>query len=218
MSRIYAYLLVLGSLIASLQSAEKAASVDLECPDHFHVTQDRALRAFRVAEEGKHLGTILSSDYGVFDFYNEQGEKLWVNRFDSLFDCAGTCIAHVRLESDGFFHSSTWVEILSANEELLVIVQAEGDGKCFVFRDGKNKKPLAVALWSWMPTGTYWPSWRDYYVQNWEVMLIDGKRLDEKKIPAIFLIWALLKHSQKHFPNPDEIKYQTTLPEKKRRE
>lgn len=122
-------------------------------------------------------------------------------------------LANVKIEYNHFFNPSPPVEIFSAKKELLAVLQAEGDGKCFVFRDGENKKPLAMALWSWVPTGASCLSWFDYHVQNWEVMLVDRNRMQERGIPNIFLIWALMKHSQQHFPDPNKINYQKTLPD-----
>jgi hypothetical protein len=200
-------------------SQESEAFVDLECPNQFQIQQDAALRLFRMIENEKYLGIIASSDYGVLDFYDSEEEKQWVNRLDSLYDNRGQCIGVVKLASDtewfwerrNPFLPSTHIEIFSDEEELLATVEAEGDGKCFVFRDAENGNPLAIALWSWVPTGTFCLSWClslfDYYVQNWEVIVLDRSRLQERKIPNVFLVWALLKHSQKHFPDPNRIKY-----------
>lgn len=180
-------------------------------PDQFEVVQDFALRVFHIRDGSTNLGTILNSDYGVFDFYNSKQERCYTNRFDALYDGEEDTIALVKVHSTSFFGPIPSIEIFSAKGEPLSILQAEGDGKCFVFRDTDNNKPLAIALWSWIPTETSWFSWFDYYVQHWEVIITDRNRLKEKGIPVTFLIWGLLKHSQKHFPDPNRIKYQKTF-------
>lgn len=195
------------------QCADYSEVIDLNYPDHFEVAQDFALRAFHIRDGTICLGTILNSDYGVFDFYNSQREKCWINRFDVLYDPEEQILAWVKVNTAGFFNETSSIEIFSPRGEVLSILQPEGDGKCFVFRDAENNKPLAIALWSWKPTETSWFSWFDYYVQNWEVIIVDRERLEEKNISTTFLIWGLLKHSQKHFPDPNQIKYQKTLPE-----
>jgi hypothetical protein len=203
-----------------LLCSECSGLADLTCPDEFHIQQDSSLRMYRVVEDTKCLCTILNSDYGVFDFYDPAEKRQWTNRFDSLYDDANNCIGLVKLASDteGFWERKSWfqqstaMEIFSGEKQLLLCVEAEGDGQCFVFRDAENNRPLAVALWSWIPTWS-WFSVLGYHVQDWQVMIIDRERMQEKNIPNIFLVWALLKHSQKHHPSPDLVPYQQTLPD-----
>lgn len=210
---------------------ENAVSGDLECPTQFHVQQHPVTRMFRVFEDEQFLGAVVNSSYGVMDFYDDKKEKQWVNRFDELYDCLGNCVGKVKLASDTekqeiwekslypstwielffYYTPSTLIEIFSAQDELLATVEAESGKEGFVFRD-VDKKPLAVAFWKWVPKGTRGWLWQGTYcVQDWEVIIVDHERLREKKIPNVFLIWALLKHSQKYFPKPACVPYQSEL-------
>jgi hypothetical protein len=45
------------------------------------------------------------------------------------------------------------------------------------------------------------------------VYIIDRERLKEKKISSVYLIWALLKHSQTKLPNPADVKYEKEPPD-----
>jgi hypothetical protein len=187
--------------------------VDLECPNQFHIRQDPVSRFFRIHEDGKFLGAIVNSGYGRLDFYDADENKQWANLFDLLYDNTGDCIGSVKVASDAqWVKTSTRIEIFSKDEELLAMVQAEGDGKCFVFRDAETLKILAIALWSWVPIGKNWIPLFDNYVQDWSVIIVDRMRLQEKRISNVFLIWSLLKHSQKHFPSPDDLPFVDRLP------
>lgn len=188
---------------------------DLVCPNHFHIRQDPALRMFHIFDDQRVIGSIVSSNFGVLDFYDHKMEQKWVNHYDSLFDMSDNCIGSIKFtaatqwfwERKNLFHQSKEIAIFSSQAEFLATFDAEGEEKCFVFRDPENRKPLAIALWSWIPDGIPWFSSYDYKKQDWEVIIVDRSRIEEKKIPFIFLIWVLLKHSQRHFPNPDVVPY-----------
>ncbi len=206
------------------------AVCDEQGPDRFFIEQDEELRFFRVLENEHCIGSVLSSEYGVLDFYDDHGEKRFVNQHDALYDYRGRLVGLVKLASDtewfwerkSIFQRSTHIDIFSGEEKLLATLDAEGDGSCFVLRDAVDDKPLAVALWSWRRNSQrlHFLSWIEDYVQNWEVMLqnwevliVDRARFQEDKMLHVFLVWALMKHSQKYFPDPERVVYLDQLPE-----
>lgn len=190
-------------------------AADLECPDQFRIEQDAQLRMFRVLDNLDCVGFALNSDYGEIDFYNSRREKEWINLYDCLCDASGNCIGHITFEwrSKGLFQkSSPLIKLFSAEDELLAILEEGENGKSFVFRDPETGKALAAALWSWLPTGAYETPVLKYYIQEWEVLIVDRHKLQQKKIPNIYLVWVLLKYSQLHFPDPNRILYIDKLP------
>ena len=188
---------------------------DLACPNQFHIRQDPVLRMFHIFDDRTSLGAVLSSSFGQLDFYDHEMKKQWVNRNDSFFDSSERCIGSIkfRAETEWFwarknlFRQSTEITIFSSGGELLATFDAEGEGTYFVFRDPENRKPLAIALWNWILAGKSIFSWFDQSIQDWEVIVVDRPRMEEKKIPVIFLVWAILKQAQMHFPDPAIVKY-----------
>jgi hypothetical protein len=123
----------------------------------------------------------------------------------------GNLIGQVKVISDTeWLGLSTKIEIYSEKEELLASVEDEGGGKCFVFRDAKNNKPLALALWKWLPIGRNFFGLPYTYIQDWTVFIVDRPKLEKQKIPMLFLVWALLKHTQKNLEGPRDLPYVTS--------
>lgn len=196
----------------SLNADEEVDALDFECSNFFHIRQDDDLRLFHLFEDERSLGTVVSSGYGVLDFYDVYNEKMAVNKEGQLYDPLGQLLGSVQLDSDKKWIKRTdRMEIFSDKNELLATLDTEEEMKYFVFRDPANRKPFAIALWTpKYPVQCFLGFC--HRVQNWTVMIVDRPYLQEKKIPIVFLVWALLKHSQKHLQGPSDLKYEEFPP------
>ncbi len=202
------YLAILGVLVGSALCAAEA-----DYPNQFTVRQDDKLRMFRVLDGEKPLGAVVSSDYGQLDFYDSERQKRWTNFFDHLYDKGLNCIASVKVASDDeFYERSTLIQMFAADKKLLAKVQAEGGDNCFIFRDAETEKAFAIGLLKWLPTRTWNLAFLDTYIQEWSVFVVDRPAMEAKGLSCGFLVWALLKHSQKHMPDPKRVPYEETLP------
>lgn len=199
-------------LLGVLQSGNAS---DLACPDQFHVVQDCYTRSFRILKGGQSFGRITSSGFGRLDFYDSDGGLQWVNLMDDLYDIFGRSVGKVDVTTllEWYFVGSGRIDIFSESQEHLATMQTEGESNHFIFRDAQTLQPLAIADWNWIPTGTGFLACLglDCYVQEWSVVILDRKRLIERRIPDVFLVWALLKHSQKHLPSPDDLHFESTI-------
>lgn len=198
-------------MLTMLLAVNVGLSAFEEMPNEFSVRQDAEKRFFRVMDGERFIGAVVSSDYGQLDFYDSKREKRWMNLYDHLFE-GEKCLGWVKVASDEeWFERSSLIEIFSGEGDLLAKVEAE-DGNCFIFRDAETKKALAVALWKWVPTSAFWPSFLNTYVQEWSVMIVDRSRLKEKNMPSGMLVWVLMKHTQKHLRGPNDLPYEDVLP------
>lgn len=173
-------------------------------PLSIDVQKDAKLRLFTISNIGKTVATVLSTDWGKLDFY-DQTDKLYLhNECDLLYtesrECFGSdvvkscreLIGKVKLESDTLGNTSTKIDIFMGRNIPLATVAAEGDPTTFVFRDFHTRKQvLAVAVLK----GSYRnPKWSITFVAN----------AINPKIRYELFVLALLKHSQKyHLGNPD---------------
>lgn len=194
---------------------QSGGASDFVCPDQFQVVQDFYTRSFHILKGGQPIGRIASTGFGRLDFYDSDEDLHWVNLLDELYDVNGSCIGKVDVTTllEWYFAGSGRIDIFSESQEHLATMQTEDSWNHFVFRDAQTLQPLAIADWNWIPTGTGFLACLgfDRYVQEWTVTILDRKRLIERKIPDVFLVWTLLKHSQKHLPSPDDLHFETTV-------
>lgn len=205
MRSVFCYLLVCSSLFGS----------NLESLTEFSIYQDPCMRLFHVTSQSQVLATILNSDWGRFDFYDQERKKRWTNLENSLLDEAGNQVGqlvwHVDPETKKWFWERerwsytqmSYIDLYAGDgKELLLTFHPfyEGNRELCVFSDGETKNTLAIAYWFWTPDKTRWCSCLYPKIQNWQVYIIDQPRLHQRAIPHTFLIWVLLKHSQDHFP------------------
>jgi len=209
------FLLFSSLAIANDTSTSNPISLaDIDCPNQFHIKQDPTLRVFHVFEDDNYFGCVVNSGYGELDFYDSKKEKKYGNIRDDLYDDFGR-IGSVKFLSD--FDWYYWltrparIELFSKKNMLLATLRAEGDNYSFVFRDAETNKALAIAILNWIPTKNSY--FYEYYIQDWSVFIVDRERLEEKKILSVYLIWALLKHSQTKMPSPNDIKYEHEPPD-----
>ncbi len=150
---------------------------DFELPSFFQVKQDKIKRFFRIFYGRECLGKVVSSDYGVLDFYDQNNEKLWVNYLDTLFDVKKNHIAFMKLASDLIAQEARekwfWqkreitlpksrITLYSSparyangdrmrpgKEKILVSFEQEGEGSdnFFVFREAESGLAIAQAVW-----------------------------------------------------------------------
>jgi hypothetical protein len=206
---MHIWICLVSCLLLNLVQAEQ----DLDCPDTFQIREDHKRRVFRILDGGKNLGVAINSNYGQFDFYDHEKELRWVNIRDSLHTLSkdgrflGECIATVTVLSDLRTFKSNRIDLFSDQNKPLAYLDAEGDTRTYVFRDAETDQPLATAIWNWTRIGRWSLSdWND--IQDWSVQIVDRTRLQEKKIPILFLVWTLLKHSQKYGASPREYPFE----------
>ena len=206
--KLYALLLV--SLMVSFKLYDlpsKYSTIPSDYPDQFQIRQDDTLRMFQILNDKQFLGTVVNSDYGIFDFYNSKNEKEWVNQEDSLYDKFGCLVGSIQFAYyKEWFKRSNRIDIYSDKGELLAILDAEGGDNRFVFRDAKTQEPMAIALWNKARRSSLF-SMAPYKLKDWTVTVVDPLMFQEKKMPLVFLVWVLLKHSQRHFPSPRRCPY-----------
>ena len=205
------FLLAIMSFYAPL-----AALSDVEYPNEFYVIQDSKLgilgecqgvRVFRVMDKNHVLGSIFSSEYAVLDFYNSNNIQLCKIFHDSILDNEGFCVGTVKDISDeaevGWFEKvKTNVEVYSETSLLVGTVKEEILQNCFFFRDAETNQTLAIAIWGRISTDKSYFSFLNTYVQGWSIVIIDRAGFKEKGIPVLYLVGALMKHSQRNFENP----------------
>lgn len=179
---------------------------EYEYPEQFQVRQDRGLRMFHILNGREFLGLVVSSNYGVLNFYDNCKGKQYLNYEDELFDHSGVFLGLVEVASDKqWFSSSSHIDIFSNEAELLMIFDKESKDH-FIFRDPITMMPMATAILSRERTSSQ--TQRTFLLNDWSVTVIDPVKLQEKKIPFAFLVWTLLKDIQKYLPSPyDECYY-----------
>lgn len=176
-----------------------------EFPMHFEIKENEKRRLFEIGNSG----TVLSSGYGVLNFYRDK-TRCYTNINDDLID-QGEVIARVMQIS--YFSredKQTWDTPFNYHYALFeghnrvptFIVRREGDVDTFVVRDSITNQMMAIALWS-----------KDHF-QKWSVTLTkprnDMSKLElfrDREDKLNFLIWVLLKHSQKHLGGERERPY-----------
>jgi hypothetical protein len=200
----------------TMQCTFLCASSAYETENEIHLTHDAHRRLFHVSSEDRTLGTIVSSSYGVLDFYDAGKKLICVNVKDELFDLNGNNIGISWVKSD--HESVRWWEnrdlcgstkiVISRGEELFHI-ELEGSG--FVFRDADTQDLLAIALWDdqLVEKGYLYNT----YTRDWRIITMDAQRLQEKDISNVYLIWALMKHIQKGLLSPEDRPYDKYFPD-----
>jgi len=194
-----------------------------EYPNEFQIHQEVSRRRFVILDSTQSLGTVLNSRYGQFDFYDKNEIKTHTNLEDNLFDKTGDLLSYIEWRKDieaqkwfwqrkcVFCPFRTHMILYSNTGTPLITFDEEGEGKSFVFRDCETRKPLAVAFWSSSLLKPFYIATSDDLIQDWNLIIVDRSSLQEKRISFVFLIWALLKYSQLHFPNPDLYPYEQEL-------
>lgn len=195
---------------------------DLPCPSTFQVTLERDRRLLHIESDQGNLGTVVSSGYGILDFYDSENQRVCRNVEDELFDRNGDWLSSVLIASD--LDNSFWVwgrsdqdaygeariTILSETGERLCYMDQENTGE-IVFFDAETDMPLAavhrVRVKSIIP-------FLSRATNKWHFTITNAVRLQERGIPNIYLIWALTKHIQKSvFPGPKDLPYVVNYPD-----
>lgn len=162
--------------------------IDFECPQNFTVKGAVDRREFHIfSDNHQTIGSVVNPGYGVFEFYDSKGVRKCINYYDALYDSYGTPLANVRVKSDIETQPTSRIELFTITHKFLSSVDKE-EGNTFIFKDDENNK-IAKAQWN--------DTQRE---DSWSVSILDRSQIDKKKIPVIFMIWSLLKHSQKFFP------------------
>lgn len=185
-----------------------------DLPNEFQIRQEpyQNRRVFRILDQEKMIGYATNSERGKLKFYGVNGELKWVNDEDLLYTAFGEVMGSVDLASDSeWFGSSTKIEIAASDSDWEGTCEVEGDGNAFVFRDRDSGRPLAIAIWKWVPKDPGW-IFNSGYFQEWAVFITDWEFIKEKQISPIFFIWPLLKHSQKNLPSEEDAPYTDNLP------
>ena len=190
-----------------------------EFPDEFQVRQEPSMRAFSIAEGSQFLGEIFNSGYGRFDFYDQSKTKVYTNVEDALYDSDNQLLSFIEWKMDAeaekwfwqrkctFCRLKTHMLLFSGDKVPLLTLDEEGEGSAFVFRECEEGRPIAVALLSWKLLGNSWIAQFDDQVQNWDLMIVDRRFVEENLLSPLILVWALLKHSQLFFPDPQLYPY-----------
>lgn len=190
-----------------------------EYPNELQIRQESSRRAFSILDGSQLVGEIFNSSYGRFDFYDGNRSKICTNLEDALYDDANNLLSFIEWKKDAeaekwfwqkkciFCPLKTHMELFSAEKIPFLTLDEEGEGNSFVFRECKMGRPIAVALWSWKLLGNSFIAQVDDQVQNWDLIIVDRLFLEENQIPQLVLVWALLKHSQLYFPEPQLYPY-----------
>lgn len=178
-------------------------------PDHFQIRQDRALRLFHIQSDKQFLGTVVSSSTGILEFYNNKKEKEWINKWDALYDSKDVCVGNLDFEIYKYsflqllFYDSNKIAICSDTGSDLVTLDSEISNIGYVrffFRDAETQEILAIGHLETERLADNGKKGK-YFLQDWYVSIQNRQRLQEINVLPTFLIWALLKHSQRLFPS-----------------
>lgn len=191
-------------------SAQASLSDLHNFPDEFQVSQDRALRMFHIKSSQGYLGNVISTSWGILEFYNEEGNKEYVNQDDLLFDQAGIGIGLIDFECYQFkrleflYKNSNRIALYTDTNEVAAVLDSEifekGYAK-FYFRDPETQKLLVTANWILARDCQNDSADEFYKLQDWKIEIVDREGLIDHHITPVHLVWTLLKHSQRHLPS-----------------
>lgn len=169
---------------------------------HFKVMQDDEKRLFRVFENGDVKTTIISTNYGILDFYNKDKINIITNKFDSLIqNDSNSTIAEIKITNN--WQEKYKIEIFTSTKGFTASLCPEGDDHSFVFRDAVTHKILALAVWESLPWGRFYSGLN----QKWSVTVLDEEALHQIDMTTDILAWSLLKHSQQYLLGPNDLPY-----------
>lgn len=178
-------------------------------PYHFKIDENPKQRLFEVEN-----GAIVSSDEAVLDFYADR-KKTFINRHDDLLD-SSEVIARVKQVLYVPHTTKDWdfnyqYELFEGDwiAPSFFVKKNEADSpkfseESFLARDARTNKIVAIVEWNqdksklqhWSVTLADPSYWSDN-LSKYQVFEQKGSKLD-------FLIWVLLKHSQKKFRGEHE--------------
>ncbi len=83
---------------------------------------------------------------------------------------------------------------------LLHVNSLDTEKKTLAFLDPETLEPLAIAVWNYEPSLTYYLPWIYNNSQEWKVTILDSSLCVKNQITLDHFLWVLMMYSEKELP------------------